>query len=196
MQLRLPNVSWGWGSGCFWGQGICENPPRPSQDFSWWVQGREEWPAAPRRAPRPRHCYPSSRFHPDPDCKKIPPRPCRDISGIFVGEPIISYCPPALWGLACRRFPSFPAVEVGSGRAQLAQNCSLLGRPPLNYLANLCVNEQTLRKLSRRPRQKVTEQACSKVWHSLKEGIATWSTDESQRFALWSFSCCPSHSIS
>lgn len=39
--------------------------------------------------------------------------------------------------------------------------------------ADLCIKEQTLRKLSCRPRQKVTEQACSKVWHSLKEDVAT-----------------------
>lgn len=85
------------------------------------------------------------------------------------GKPIISHCPPALSGLICRRFPSFPAAEVGSSRARLAQNCSLPGKPPLNCLANLCLNEQTLRKSACRPRQKVTEQARSKVWHFLKE---------------------------
>lgn len=97
--------------------------------FSRRVQGREERPAAPRRAPRPRHCYPSSRLHPDPDREKISPRPCQEISGILGGKPVIFYCPPALSGLTCRRFPSFPAAEVGSGRARLAQNRSLLGRP-------------------------------------------------------------------
>lgn len=166
MQLRLPNVARGWGSGCFWGRGICENSPRPSQDFFLGgsraerngllrLAGHRD-PGTATQAADSIQIQTARKFHPD----------LAERSPVFLGES-----------------PSFFTVLL------LSQG-SLAGGFPVSQpqrwaaavpgwlrtarcWADLCVKEQTLRKLSCRPQQKVTEQACSKVWHSLKEDVAT-----------------------
>lgn len=104
---------------CFWGWGICEKFILSIKRLvSKHILGRREsllclagpWqPGTATQAADSTQIPTVRRFHLD----------LAETSLVFSWS---SYCPPAVSGTSCSRFPSFPAVKV----AQLSQSCGLL----------------------------------------------------------------------